>query len=379
MIRCDGLRLALFTDTFSPQMNGVTRTLERLSEAIELSGGEVRMFTVESPGAQTDPRVVRFSAREFWAYKELRLAWPSQGKVQRALDEFAPTLVHSATEFGVGIAGRRAAAAMGIPFVSSYHTNFVEYARHYRLGLLSPFGWSYLRWFHNAAVRTFCPTQSIALQLRQMGFRDLRLWSRGVDTTRFNPSFRSEQLRAQMGANPDTLVVAYVGRLAPEKGIDVAVEAIRIADGKCPERILFCCVGDGPCEREVRRSVPHSAWMPGRLVGDALSRAYASADLFIFPSATDTFGNVLLEAMASGLPVLGADVGPTREIIGDKRGWLVPSGDAAAFAELIVGLVDDRDALRAARVHALAHAANSSWERVWDALLYEYLAVHKSR
>jgi glycosyltransferase involved in cell wall biosynthesis len=371
------LRLAVFADTWAPQVNGVARTLERLVAEVAARGGVARVFTPVDPEASPHPGVERFPSVPFWAYRQLRLSWPSAARVRRSLRTFRPTLVHTATEFGVGLAGRAAARALGVPRVSSYHTSFTAYAQYYRLGALARPGWRYLRWFHAGALRTYCPTQAIVREVEAQGFRNTAVWSRGVDATRFASRFRSDALRAAMGADEATLVVTYVGRLAAEKGLGVALEAVQRAQAARPGRIRFACVGDGPYEAAVRRGASADAWLPGKLTGDALSTAYASGDVFLFPSTTDTFGNVLLEAMASGLPVIGADVGPTRELVTADRGWLVPPHDAAGFARAIIALVDDRDRLRAAREGALAFAAECSWTRIWDRLLGDFLALHR--
>ena len=385
MLRSDQLRLALFTDTYPPQVNGVARTLEHLRSAILERGGEVRVFTVDDPDvaerdavSEAEQGICRFPAVGFWAYDGLRLAWPSRRAVRADVMAFKPTLVHSATEFGVGIAGRIVAKSLGIPFVSSYHTSFTEYAGYYRLGLLAQPGWRYLRWFHNGGLRTYCPTRAVARQIEAEGFVNTKVWSRGVDTTRFNPALRSAELRSRIGAGNDDVVVAYVGRLAAEKGIDIAIEAVQQAGKQRPGRVHFMCVGDGPFEQEVRRRAPPNSWIPGRLTGEKLGEAYASADLFVFPSTTDTFGNVLLEAMASGLAVVGADVGPTRELVGDDRGWLAPPSDARAFANAIVHAVDNREQLREVQHRALSFAQLCTWEQVWDSLIGDYLTLHRA-
>lgn len=376
MIDCSGLRLALFSDTFPPQINGVARTLERLDSAVIERGGEVRVYTVSDDQAEETPHVVRFSSRAFPAYQELRLAWPRHEALLADLRRFNPTLVHSATEFGVGIAGLRSARALGVPFVSSYHTNFTQYASYYRLGIFASPGWRFLRWFHNAGLRTYVPTNAIAEQVRDRGFRNVKIWSRGVDTERFNRSYRSQELRQRIGAGDNELVVAYIGRLAPEKGIEVALNAMRIVEKQRPGATRFICVGDGPFSEEVKQLAPAGSWLPGKLTGDALSTAYASSDLFIFPSVTDTFGNVQLEAMASGLAVLGADVPATREIIGSGRGFLAVPGSSESFASCIVRLVDNRGLLEKARQLSLEYAAACRWEDIWDTLIADYLSVH---
>ncbi len=376
-IDASSLRLALFTDTYAPQVNGVARTLERLVSAVHERGGAVRVFTVDDPDAQPLSYVRRYASVPFWAYDQLRLSWPRLRDVLADVKTYAPTLVHASTEFGMGLAGRRVARALQVPFVSSYHTSFTSYAKYYRLGALARPGWSFLRWFHNDGLRTYCPTASIAVEIAAQGFTNTRVWSRGVDTERFSPRFRSQELRRRIGASDDTLVIAYVGRLAAEKGLDVGLDAIARVAKACGTRVKFVAVGDGPYAEETRRRAPAGSWIPGALAGDELSAAYASADVFLFPSATDTFGNVLVEAMASGLPVVGADVGPTRELLLPDRGWLINATDAQAFAEQFIALVEDRAQLMRAREAALTFAASKDWHSVWDTLIADYLALHQ--
>jgi phosphatidylinositol alpha 1,6-mannosyltransferase len=369
------LRLALFTDTYAPQVNGVARTLQRLAAAVLSRGGAVRLFTTDDPEAAPAPEVVRFPGRAFWAYPQLRLAWPPREAVRQELLAFAPTLVHAATEFGVGLAGRRAALELGLPLVTSYHTNFTSYAEHYHLGFLAHPGWQYLRWFHGGASRTFCPTHAIRRELEGRGFANVGVWSRGVDGARFAPAYRSAALRGELEAGDDTVVVGYVGRLALEKGLPVAVAAMRRVMARHPGRVRFLVVGDGPYEATMRAEAPPGTTFLGRLAGDRLAAAYASCDLFLFPSTTDTFGNVLLEAMASGVPVVGADVGPTRELLAPDRGWLVPPGDAEALAAQVDALVQSPERVRDGAARAFAFAATQRWEAVWTALFGAYAEV----
>ncbi|MBC8086945.1 MAG: glycosyltransferase family 1 protein [Phycisphaerae bacterium] len=371
------IRLALFSDTYAPQVNGVTRTLERLRNALTSRGGVVKIFTVADPGSAADEQVNRYPSRPFWAYKELRLSWPGTALVREQMRAFQPTICHLATPFGIGLAGRRVARDLQIPIVSSYHTSFAAYAAHYGARALSGPLWQYLRWFHNSTLRTFCPTQSVVDEVSAHGFQNTSIWSRGVDTKQFSPSHRSRLLRSSMRADDRTLVVTYVGRLAAEKGLDVALRALRIAESRRPGRIVFSCVGDGPYESEVRRAASNSTWLPGKLSGQRLSEAYASGDVFLFPSTTDTFGNVLLEAMASGMPIIGADVGPTRELVGTTRGWLAPAGDAEAFAQILVNLVDAPNLQAQPRAASLEFAQSNTWDTIWDRLFDDYRRIVK--
>jgi glycosyltransferase involved in cell wall biosynthesis len=305
------------------------------------------------------------------------------GFIQGDLEAWRPTLIHSATEFGMGLTGRWCARALGIPFVSSYHTNFSEYATFYRMGGLRKIGDPLMRKFHNGGLRTYVPTRAVLSQLDEQGFKNLAVWGRGIDRERFNPSFRSQAWRARLGADDQTVVVAYVGRIAAEKGLDVALGAMkRLADrasvppGRAP-RIIFALVGDGPYENYCRRTAPPppAVHFIGPLQGRPLSEFYASADMFIFPSTTDTFGNVLLEAMSSGLAVVAADVPPTRELLAAGGGITVPRGDSAAFARAIEDLAGDPARRAAIAARGLDYAATCSWDRIFDDLVADYRRV----
>ena len=391
---CVPLRLALFTDTYPPQLNGVSRTLERLVHAVSARGGTARVYTTTDPGVRTgedDEALWRRPSIPFWAYPQLRIAAPILGRAYGDLGRWQPTLIHAATPFGMGLAGRSCARALGVPLVTSYHTSFNEYAKFYHLGALSQPGWAFIRWFHNGGERTYVPTRAVFEELRALRFERLALWGRGVESRRFNPGFRTSAWRTRLGADDNTIVVAYVGRLAAEKGLDTAVAAMhRVSAGplgsaaRGGRRVVFALAGDGPYAAHCRRVAPPppTTHFVGRLEGRALSEFYASADLFVFPSATDTFGNVLLEAMASGVPVIGADVGPTREILAHGGGITVPRADAGALAEAIEMLANDPGRRATIGAAGVAYAASRSWDRIFDDLVADYRCVigaHVSR
>ena len=375
MISAAGLRLALFTDSYPPQLNGVSLLLERLVGAVSERGGAVRVFTTTDPSAQSDPEILRWPSLAFWKYPEHRVSLPAPWSVRRVLREWGPTIVHAASPFGVGLAGRAAARAVGVPFVASYHTSWSAYTAYYRLTPLRNVTWAYLRWFHNGGSRTYCPTRATEAELRAHGFARTAIWSRGVDARLFNPTFRSAELRERLGADERTVLAVYVGRLGAEKRLDVAFDGLRAAAQQSGTRVVCAVAGDGPHASEYRGAAPPDTVFVGRLTGRALSEFYASADLFLFPSTTDTFGNVLLEAMASGVPVIGADVGPTRELLSAGGGVTFPAGDAKALATRIVELADSpvRRASLAAR--ALAFARGCTWESVFDDLVSDYARV----
>ncbi len=374
-----GVRLALFTDSYFPQINGVALLLTRLVDAVRARGGAVRVFTTTDPAGDDADDIRRWPSFAFWMYPEHRVALPMRPSVQRELRAWQPTIVHAASPFGMGLAGRSAARVIGVPFVTSYHTNWSAYSSFYQLGALEGAAWRYLRWFHNAGVRTYCPTNAVERELTARGFENTAIWSRGVDSTIFSPTYRQPSLRQRLGVSDDTVLAIYVGRLGPEKRLDVALAAMHRVEAAAPGRVRFALAGDGPFGQTARRLAPAGTIFMGRLTGTALSEFYASADLFVFPSTTDTFGNVLLEAMASGLPVIGADVGPTRELVAERTGVLFPPGDASALAARILELVaaPDRRAQLARR--AVAFACRCTWDRVFDDLFADYAELLADR
>lgn len=365
------LRVALFTDTYTPQMNGVAKTLNRLVGELGARGHAVRIYTTSFPKVADSPTVRRFRSVPFWAYEELRLATPHTRRVVRELANWRPSIVHAATPFGLGLTARWAARSLGVPFVTSYHTSLAQYARFYGLGAISTPGMAFLRWFHNGGRRTFVPTTAIGNELEAIGFRNLAVWSRGVDPERFHPRHRAATMRERMGARPDDIVVAYVGRVAREKGIDVAARAMALVEDRHPNT-LFAIAGDGPAEAECRRIAPRRSFFAGRLSGESLSAFYASADIFVFPSTTDTFGNVLLEAMASAMAIVTADVPQSIEVVGEDVGTFARAGDHRAFAGAIAALLENHPRLDASRRAAREAALTRRWDDVFDRLVDDY-------
>ena len=368
-----GIRLAVFSDTWLPQVNGVTRTLDRLVKAVRARGGEARAYTTTDPGALDDAGIVRYPSRPFWAYPQLQLARPDKAWAVRELSDWKPTLVHASTPFGLGLSGRAAARALTLPFVTSYHTSLSAYAKFYHLGVFAGPGWAFLRWFHNSGLRTYCPTHAIEQELVARDFTGMRIWSRGIDADRYSPAFRSRELRAELGISDDTFLVTYIGRIALEKGLDTLVKGMHDVVARAGTRkIAFALAGDGPYDATCRREAPAGTHFVGMISGDRLSAFYASGDLFVFPSVTDTFGNVLLEAMASGLPILGAESGPTKELLASGRGALFPEADAGGLATEMLALADDPSRRARMRDAGLGYARARSWDTIFDDLVLDY-------
>ena len=347
-------------------------------KAVESRGGEVQVVTVSDPDAVPDPQVDRWPSIPFWAYPQLQMAAPRRALALDLIEKWKPNLIHATTEFGVGLGGLIGAREKRVPFVSSYHTHFTAYLRHYKLTVLDAIGWPFLRWFHNAGRITWAPSEIVRRELEANGFIRTRVWSRGVDPAQFHPRFRSNELRRRLGVADDGLLVVYVGRLAPEKGIDVALEAMRGVMERHGTKVSFALAGHGPDEARCRAAAPERAVFTGRLTGRALSEFYASADIFVFPSITETFGNVVLEAMASRLALVAPDRGATTELASTETALQFRAGDAAALAACVERLLQDA-ALRA-RVSsaAFAVAETRTWDAVFDRLIADYLEALNS-
>ncbi len=375
-VHLDAVRLALVTDTYLPQLNGVTRTLARLVSTARARGAAVEVFTTTDPAAEVEDGIRREASLPFWGYPQLRLAVPDVRRVGRAMRGWGATLVHAATPFGMGLAARHAARRSAIPLVTSYHTHFTAYAHFYQLGLLSRPGGRFLRWFHNGGRRTYCPTASVARDLTDRGFARTAVWGRGVDSRVFSPAHRQLESRRSLGIADAELLVLYVGRVAREKGLDdllAAMRLLRSLPDSPPCRLLI--VGDGPYLEQCRRHAGVDVVFAGRRTGSELSQLYASADLFVFPSTTDTFGNVTLEAMASGLPVVAADGDVNRELIAPGAGSWYPAGDPAALAGHIARWGRDPALRRSAGVRGRSASRDRSWDHVFDDLFRDYHRV----
>ena len=369
------MRVALFSDTYLPQVNGVSRTLARLVSHLAARGDRVALVTPEAserPAPHTALHL-RLPGIPVPMYPELRLARFLDRSEATRLEAFAPELVHVCTEFTVGWSGRAWARRLGLPLVSSFHTDFPAYLAGYGLGGLEAPLWRYLAFFHSASRATFCPSRATLGELRRQGFHDrMSLWLRGVDASLFSPRRRSERTRRWLAPRAERIVL-YVGRLAPEKRIDILLSAFQEVRRAIGERAALVLVGDGPLGPELRRTSPQGVRFTGYLSGPALAEVYASADLFVFPSDTETFGNVVLEAMASGLPVVAADRGGVTESVHTgETGLLVPAGSSEGFAQATLTLLTDEPRRAELARGARGFARQRTWTRVLDDLRAEY-------
>lgn len=364
------VKLALVTETFPPEINGVAMTLSHLVEGLAARAHHV---TVVRP-RQSKTDLPRFDGLyeemlcpgvPIPGYPQLRAGLPIRGRLLKRWRENRPDLVHIATEGPLGYAALLAARKLDIPLTSSFHTNFHSYSKHYGFAFLTRPALGYLRHFHNRTSITLSPTVELNEELTRDGFEGMRLLSRGVNTEVFNPSNRSETLRRSWGADPDALVVIHVSRLAAEKNYPLLIESFeRIRTTQPTAR--FVIVGDGPLRKKLARNYP---WIrfTGFLPRAELARHYASADLFLYASMTETFGNVVTEAMASGLPVLAFNyAAPARYIRSNENGVTVPFDDRSAWLEAANSLATGPARRRRLGEAARATAEGISWTHVID-------------
>ncbi|MGK0673514.1 MAG: glycosyltransferase family 1 protein [Halothiobacillaceae bacterium] len=359
------MRIALVTETYAPELNGVARTLVAMVRELRALGHEVDLVRPEPRGEDSPPEEGELRVRgvPLPGYATMQFGLPAGQRLRAHWTRLRPDVVHIDTEGPLGYSALRAALALGIPVTSSLHTHFHVYARHYGLSWLSGPVLAYLRHFHNATAFTLIPTEDQCEQCAAEGFERLRVLGRGVDAELFHPARRDPALRERWGAGPETPVALYVGRLAAEKNLNLFVRAIHTMRERCP-KLRAVMVGDGPLAASLRQAHPDIIFA-GAQVGEALAAHYASADVFVFPSLSETFGNVLLEAMASGLAVLAFDYAAARQLIDDERSGLVaPVGDEAVFLRQAIRLVEDDGWVARMRQAARERAKQQSWSSI---------------
>jgi glycosyltransferase involved in cell wall biosynthesis len=377
------MRLTLVTETYFPQVNGVSRTLGQLVSLLAEAGDTVQLvlpdYGRDADDGHEPAHRVRSIVLPF--YKELHLPLPPFAAAHRAIDRFRPDLIHIATEAMLGFSTLRHALARAIPVVSSFHTNFDQYSPHYGVGWARGTIWRYLRWFHNRTRETYVPSRSTIAALEERGFERLVLWPRGVDSRLFRPDRPGRlAVRRDLGIGADELVIAYVGRIAVEKNVGFLAAALaRVAADRPAVRFLF--VGDGPARAEVERALGQQARFVGYRSGDDLADHYAAADLFAFSSLTETFGNVVLEALASGLPVVALRAGGIGDIVQTGITGLLCAPDATPeqFARAALALVDDTELRLGIAESARSYALTQSWDAIIGNLRERYLQVIAER
>jgi glycosyltransferase involved in cell wall biosynthesis len=363
------LHITLITETFAPEINGVANTLGRLCDGLRSRGHRVELVRPRQYGdtglAADDLMLCR--GWPIPGYPGLQWGQSSMHKLLRRWQRQRPDVLYIATEGPLGLSALRAARRLGIAVVSGFHTNFAQYTRQYGMGFMNRLLTHYLRWFHNRSKVTLVPSVSQKIALERRGFERIELLSRGVDNALFHPSKRSQALRESWGLRTSDIAVLHVGRLAPEKNLSVLKSSFEALCSKYPQRQLkLIIVGDGPQRSALQQQLPEAIFC-GAQRGETLAEHYASGDVFLFPSLTETFGNVVLEALASGLGVVAYDEAAAgQHIRHGHNGALAMPGDEAAFIDAACWLLEDSETLRRVRLNARQHASRQGWGAIID-------------
>lgn len=375
------MRLCIVSETWSPDINGVAHTLSRLSCELNRQGVPVDVIRPRPRIAGNTSRinhelqVARFALP---GYTDVQVGLATPASLRRFWRVYRPDVIYLATQGPLGWAARQAARRLNIPLVAGWHTNFDHYCKDYGVAWLASTARRYLRYFHNGCALTLVPTRQQAATLQQRGIRDVNVLSRGLDGERFSPEHRDAALRKRWGVGEHQPVALYVGRLAAEKNLTLLQESLQAMREVRPD-IAQVIVGDGPAREQLQKALP-DAHFTGFVGQESLARHYASADLFIFPSLSETWGNVVAEAMASGLAVVAFDHAASAELINSGyNGITVPAGNSVAFQQAAVELCQHpADYARLGRVARL-RALEQSWVGIaeqFSRYLHQALEAH---
>ncbi|MQS15446.1 glycosyltransferase family 1 protein [Streptomyces kaniharaensis] len=376
------MRVVIVTESFPPEVNGVAHSVLRTAEHLVHRGYQPLVITpAPARGAECPPhtfgtgadaaqlRVVRIPSVPLPGYPQVRIALPSR-QLTAAVAAHRPDIVHLASPFVLGARGMQVAARLGVPAVAVYQTDLAGYAHAYRAGrgLGEAAAWHRIRTVHRAAARTLAPSTPAAQDLTAHGVPRVQLWPRGVDSVRFHPRHRDEALHRALAPGGEVLV-GYVGRLAPEKRVDLLTAASALPG------VRLVVIGDGPSAPGLKAAMPSAVFL-GRRTGEELARCFATLDVFVHTGPLETFCQTIQEAMASGVPVIGPAAGGPLDLVAHHRtGLLVPPRDGAAVARAVEALAADAE-LRAAYGRAgRAEVTARTWEAVGDLLLRHYAEV----
>jgi len=368
-------RITIVTETYAPEVNGVAHTLATLVEGMRERGIQVQIIRPKQHKEDLgDEYTLTLPGLPIPGYPELKFGLPYYRRMLKALQNFNPQAIYVATEGPLGWVASKAAKKLGTAVVSGFHTNFHQYGKHYRLGLIENLGYRYMRWFHNNTAATLVPTQAQADELTSHGFERVNVMARGVNGERFSPAHRSTELRKSWGVKDDTPVLLYVGRIAAEKNLQLVVrtyEELKNHD----DSIRLVLVGDGPELEGIRQRHPEII-CAGIRRGEELARYYASGDIFLFPSLTDTFGNVVTEALASGLGVVSFDYAAAHEHTRHEHSAMLATfADEQGFIRAALSLSERPNLLKDIRENARKTAEGISWESIINEFLQQLSAA----
>ena len=375
------LRVALFTGNYNHIRDGVSLTLNRLVEYLESQNIPVLVFgpSNKKPAIRHNGELVVTPSIPMLVpgRDEYRIATRFPRSAKKKLEEFKPTLIHVATPDGLGIGALRWAKKHNIPMVTSYHTHFLSYTKYYKFYLEPfklPFKWM-MMWFYRQFEHTYVPTESMIEELEREGIKaNMKIWARGINTELFDPAKRDMNWRREVGFADDDIVVTFVSRLVWEKELGTYIDSVSRIQKENP-KVRALIVGSGPAEEEAREKLPKGHFT-GFAKGEDLAKAYASGDIFLFPSHTETFGNVTLEAMASGLPCVVADAIGSKSLVEDGvNGYHAEPGNADDFTQKLKQIVENPELRKAMGQASLEKAMEYQWETINGGLVKNYLEV----
>lgn len=373
------MKIALYAGTYVKDKDGAVRTMYQLVASFLKAGHEVVVWSPDASAADgRQEKITVMPSVPIPLYPDYKLGFYT-ASTEKQLDAFGPDIVQISTPDIIGNRFLKYARERGLPVVSVYHTDFPSYLAYYRLGFAENFVWKYLRKFYNVCDALFVPTAEMKTRLESRGIQNVEIWGRGIDRGLFNPARRSAAVREAWRAGEKT-VIAYAGRFVWYKDIRVVME---VYDGFSrsghADDVLFVMIGSGPEEGELRRRMPNAVF-PGYLVGNELPEAYASSDLFLFPSTTEAFGNVVLEGFSSGLPAVVSDMGGCQELVRrSDGGFIAESGNHEQFFNYCMQLISDRGLYSSKRQNGLDFAEKMSWPVINAALIERYEEIIKTK
>ncbi len=370
------MKIAIYAGMYKRNYDGATKTLYELTDSMLLRKIKVGIWAFcLTPQTRPGLSLYKVPSIPLFLYPDYKIAFPFP-RLKKQLDAFQPDVIHIATPDLAGIFMVKYAKKNNIPIVMSYHTDFPSYLKSYKIGFLKKSVWNFFKWLYNQAGTVFVPTEEIQRGLAEKRITNTKIWSRGIHTELFNPSFRSNTLRDKWSAKGKK-VILYSGRFVWYKDLQTFIDVYRLFKERGPEDIVFVLLGKGPIERELRATMPDAVF-PGYLSGKQLGSAYASADVFLFPSTTETFGNVIQEALAAGIPTVVSDRGGCQEIVKSSGGGLIAKAkDAESFYQCCKQLLTKKNLYNRLRSIGLRYAKKKAWKRINDAVIFEYYRINK--
>ncbi len=368
------MRVAIYAGMFEENKDGATKTLYELTESLLENRIEVGVWAFKiTPREKKGLSLYTIPSIPLPIYPDYKISLPNP-KLTMQLLGFSPDIIHITVPDIVGIFLMRFATSRGIPVLTSYHTDFPSYLKSYRLGIFYKPSWRFLEWFYNKSQTVLAPTEIIINKLQSHNIRNVKLWSRGIHPDKYSIAFRSEVLRATWGAQ-NKKVILYAGRFVRYKDLETFINVYELFKKHGPDNVVFVLAGDGPIRNELKKRMP-DAHFPGYLQNEKLSQVYASSDIFLFPSTTETFGNVVLEALSSGLPAVVSDVNGSREIVEKSNAGLVAKArDASSFYQHCKRLVQNQPLYETLRNNGLKFAEERSWTKINHRVIDEYQRI----